>query len=422
MENILAMILAGGRVNQLDVLTENRPKSALPFGGLYRVIDFPLSNLMYSGIRRIGIPSQYRPFSLMNHIGDGSAWDMSGRNSSLHILPPFKGHRPSDWYQGSADAIFQNMDYIKNMRPEKVLILSGDHIYNMDYTRLVKFHNEADAEVTVAFKEVPFDQATRFGLGEIQAGKREGGRLLSYAEKPDYPTGTNASLTIYLFNFETLLSIYEEFANGRTFDFGKDLIPEILDRYRTYGYKFDGYWGYTNSIVEYYRTNMSLLQRDSELAPDKWQVKTNLRNRNLADREPAIIGKQARIKNSLIYNGCKIYGSVENSILFPGSYVGPDSQVRDSIIMFDSRVQEKARINQAIVDADVRVETGASIGSQDSTSFFETEDIHEDGIVLVGQRTVVPAFSAIAPGKKVQPNLLNGSFAMHNYEIKEFIG
>ena len=242
MKNVLAMILAGGRVDELDVLTFLRPKSVLPFGALYRIIDFPMSNLMHSGIERVGILSQYRPFYLINHIASGQPWDMIGRRRFAVILPPFKGREASDWYKGTADAVYQNIDFIKMYNPDLVLILSGDHIYQMDYQDVINFHLEKKADLTIAFTSVPREGAHRFGQGLIEEEEARGGKVVQYAEKPKKALYEWASLTIYVFNPGVLLEALAENARKESHEFGKDIIPSLLGNFRVYGYKHLGYW------------------------------------------------------------------------------------------------------------------------------------------------------------------------------------
>ena len=267
MTRTLAMILAGGRVDELGILTYFRPKSTVPFGSLYRFIDFPLSNLMCSGIQRVGILSQYRSSSLLEHIGTGASWDMIGRHRGITILPPFKALHASDWYKGTADAVYQNLDFIASFLPEYVLILSGDHVYNMDYTELIHFHQDMEADVTAAFVNVPVSGSSRFGLGKIAHDDPRGGRLIDYAEKPEKPISTWASMTVYLFKYRVLLEVLEENASRDSHEFGRDIIPSLLSSYRIFGYKFHGYWAYCRTIEEYWNANMDLLGRHPRINP-----------------------------------------------------------------------------------------------------------------------------------------------------------
>ena len=262
MADILAFVLAGGRVDELSVLTFDRPKSALPFAGNYRVIDFALSNLMHARIRRVGILSQYRSTSLINHIGTGASWDMTGRRRQVTLLPPSTGQKNSDWYKGTADAVAHNLDFINENNPDLVLILSGDHIYRMDYQRLIQFHQEHKADVTAGFIKVPLEEAHRFGLGVMEEKEgRPGGRLRSYQEKPSAPQSQWASLTIYLFKTEVLLEILKQtHPHSEGIEFGRDIFPSLVHQYRVFGYIFSGYWGYTRTLDEYWRTHMDLVR------------------------------------------------------------------------------------------------------------------------------------------------------------------
>lgn len=421
--NVLAMVLAGGRVGELDVLTLNRPKSAVPFGGLYRVIDFPLSNLMHSGIEQVGILSQYRPFSLMNHIGNGAAWDMIGRNRYIHILPPFQGDRPSDWYRGTADAIYQNLDYIKYGNPGLVLILSGDHIYKMDYRKLIRYHMETGADVTAVFKRVPWEQASRFGQGQIEGKDKTGGRLIGYSEKSDEPLSDWASLTIYLFRAEILYEVIEQIVGReRKCDFGKDIMPTILQSFKVYGFKFYDYWGYTRTIEEFYQTNMLLLGDRPEIDPEEWKVRTNLLHRRIQDRPPSVIGSDAVVENTIFYNGCRIYGEVRNSILFPGVFVAPGAVVQDSIVMFDSQILEKSTVVRSIIDTDVIIGPATVVGQSVLPRLDdELTPISKNDLVLIGQQAIVPANVTIARGCRILPGTRESQFSKSVYSPLEVI-
>lgn len=401
MRNVLAMVLAAGRVDELSVLTMHRPKSALPFGGLYRVIDFPLSNLMHSGINRVGILSQYRPFSLMNHIGDGAAWDMNGRHNHIHVLPPYKGHKPQDWYKGTADAIHQNLDYIKKENPEQVMILSGDHVYQMDYRRVFEFHNKNNADVTVAFKQMPIEQCSRFGLAHFDENdiSMEGGRLVRYTEKPAKPLSNWASLTIYIFKTDILIDIIKNYVGnlGKT-DFGRDVLPEIVKSHRVFGYRFNNFWGYTRTIAEYYLSNMSLLGDHPAIDPEQWRVRTNLVHRNIQDRLPALFGNSGNVKNSLVYNGCRIYGHVENCILFPGILVEKGAVIKDSIIFHDTKIKAGATVHAAIIDTDTVVGEGAVVGRKHNV---KTNQDLQKKLALLGQDVVIKPNQCVLPGTHI---------------------
>ncbi|MEJ2057131.1 MAG: sugar phosphate nucleotidyltransferase, partial [Desulfofustis sp.] len=273
------------------------------------------------------ILSQYRSYSLINHIGTGAAWDMIGRYRGVSILPPFIDSEQHDWYRGSADAVYRNLDFVQYHRPEEILILSGDHIYQMDYRDVIAYHYEKNADLTVVCKRVEKARASRFGMAHIddEDGER-GGRLATYQEKSDNPEGEWSSLTVLCFKPEVLYRVLEENQADDSFEFGRDIIPRLMNQgRRIYGYKFDGYWGYTRTIEEFWQANMDLIGEPPLVDLEKWGVRTNLDHRDLRDYQPALIGKEATVTDSLIYHGCVIDGTVRNSVLFPGVHVGSGS-------------------------------------------------------------------------------------------------
>ncbi len=395
----LAMILAGGRVDELNVLTYYRPKSAVPFGGFSRIIDFPLSNLMNSGLERVAILSQYRNYSLINHIGSGAAWDMIGRNRGVSILPPFKGSEKSSWYRGTADAVFQNLDYVTYHNPEVILILSGDHVYNMDYREMIKYHRDKDADLTLACLQVPMDKAHRFGVADIDNEDGEiGGRVVDYREKPSEPEFNWASMTIYCFRPQALYDILEGSADAdNDVEFGRHIIPLMMAAgCRAYGYKFYDYWGYTRTVEEYWRTSMDLLGPDPSIKLEEWGVRTNLEHREIRDYQPIKTGSGAGISNSLVYNGCVVDGTVENSILFPGVRVGRGSVVRDSILFFDNQVGEEVQIRKIISDVNVSFGSGSLVGTNVSGA---------GEVTVVGWSNEIQPGAIIGQGCTLYPNL-----------------
>ncbi len=395
MKNTLALVLAGGRVDELSVLTKRRPKSSLPFGGLYRVIDFPLSNLMNSGIEKVGILSQYRPFSLMEHISNGSSWDMYGRNRYIHILPPYKGHTPSDWYKGGADAVYQNIEFIKKESPENVLILSGDHIYRMNYRDLLDFHRTRNADVTLAFKRVPQNEASRFGLARLNNDGPLGGRILEYQEKPEHPISNLASLTIYLFRTEILVDALEKYVGRQNgYDFARHILPELTASVNAFGYIHDSYWGYTRTLTEYFTTSINLLGDQPQIDPEEWQIRTNLGHRKIRDRMPACVYSGATLRNSVFYNGCRIHGHVENSILFPGVVIEKGAHVRNSIVFFDSTIAAGAQLDYSIVDTDAYIGRGARIG----TPAPYPDQLRDRDLVVIGQHCRVAEAEHVPAG------------------------
>jgi glucose-1-phosphate adenylyltransferase len=406
MKKILALILAGGRVDELSVLTLYRPKSALPFGGLFRVIDFPLSNLLHSGIERAGILSQYRSDSLINHIGSGAGWDMVGSQRGITMLPPMKGTQSSDWYKGTADAVYQNRDYILRHDPDYVLVLSGDHVYRMDYQEMIAFHERMEADLTCAFVEVPENGMERFGQGVIAGDDPEGGRLTRYVEKPSEAVSSWASMTIYLFSRDTLRYIMDEMMQPpATEHFGRDILPVLIDKRKVFGYKFRGAWGYTRTINEYYDASMDLLTDDPQLQLDQWPVRTNLDNEHIRDRAPVLIGAGAECSKTLLHHGCEIQGRVHNSILFPGVRVKPGAVVENSILMFDTVVEQGAQLNKVITDVEVTIGPNAQIGTgENSGANKEYPNLLNSGITLIGRNTRIPAGMRIGRNCIIYPN------------------
>jgi glucose-1-phosphate adenylyltransferase len=409
MKNVLAMILAGGRVDELDVLTFMRPKSVLPFGGLYRIVDFPMSNLMNSGIERVGILSQYRPFDLINHVSNGQPWDMVGRNRFAVILPPFKGRGASDWYKGTADAVYQNIDFIKMYDPDVVLILSGDHIYNMDYQRVIDFHLEKKADLTVAFTPAPTQGSHRFGQGLIEDGEETGGRLLRYVEKPKRRLFDWASLTIYVFRPEVLLNTLAANAERESHEFGRDIIPSLVENERVYGYKHYGYWGYTRTLEEYWKTTMDLLGENPKIDLRSWQVRTNLAHREIRDRQPALLGVSAAVDDCLLYSGCDIRGRACRSVLFPGVRIEEGAVVEDSILFFDTVVGKGAHVSRAIADIEVTIASGAKVGER------------EGELAVIGMGSTLPEGVRIQPGVVVHPNVEVRHFVKAEYRTGEIV-
>jgi len=398
----LAMILAGGRVDELNVLTCYRPKSAVPFGGFARIIDFSLSNLMQAGLERVAILSQYRSYSLINHIGIGAAWDMIGKHRGVSILPPSTGYGNTSWYKGSADAVFQNMDFIQYHDPQEVLILSGDHVYHMDYQEVIDYHRQKDADLTIACLQVPMEKAHRFGVADIDNEDGElGGRILQYKEKPDRPKFNWASLTVFCFKPKVLLEMLTVNAReDESFEFGRNIIPCMMyEQRKVYGFKFKGYWGYSRTIEEYWQTNMDLLGPSPKIDMEKWGLRTNLDHRGIRDCQPLKVGSDAVIQDSLVYNGCIVEGTVERSILFPGAHVKKGAVVRDSVLFFDNVVGRDARLEKVISDVNVTIGNEVSIGAAGPARDKEVTVLGWNNFIpdraLIGSDcTIYPALSA----------------------------
>ena len=419
MKNVLAMILAGGRVGELSVLTLSRPKSAVPFGGMYRVIDFPLSNLMHSGVENVGILSQYRSFSLINHLGVGAYWDFVGRDRGATMLLPSTGQGMADWYKGTADAVYQNLEFIQDQHPETVMVLSGDHIYKMDYRSMLRYHQEKNADVTCAFIQIDPQECHRFGVATLDDEDGEvGGRIIDYQEKPDSTDYSWASLTIYLFKPEVLYERLDENAHhADSHEFGRDILSKIFATHRVYGYKFSGYWGYTRTIDEYWQTNMELLGDNPKIDLEKWQVRTNLDHDRLRDRPPAKVGSAAVIENSFIQNGCEIHGEVSNSILFPGVKIAEGAVVKNSILFFDTVVHAGSYLDKTITDFDVQIGRECYIGDGNASIPNNSyPNLLETGINLIGKGTVLPPKIWMGRNCIVAPALKEEQFEQRKFE------
>jgi glucose-1-phosphate adenylyltransferase len=413
MDNTLAFVLAGGRVDELSVLTLDRPKSALPFAGNFRVIDFALSNLMHARIGRVGILSQYRSASLMTHIGDGASWDMTGRRRGIALLPPSIGQKNSNWYKGTADAVARNLDFIVENDPDLVLILSGDHIYRMDYREMIQFHREQKADVTLGFIKVPREKAHRFGLGVMKEKKGSpGGRLIDYQEKPFKPVSQWASLTIYLFKTQILLEILKgTHPHTQVIEFGRDILPSLIHQCRVFGYIFSGYWGYTRTLDEYWQTHMEVLKPDSQISLKEWQIRTNLGHERIQERQPAMIGSQARVDQVLLTHGCAIEGTVKRSILFPGVRVEEGASVEDSILFFDTVVEAGAEVKKVITDKRVHIGEKARIGGGSSVIPNERfPHLLSSGLTVIGRNTHLPSGIGVGANCILYPYLEADAF------------
>lgn len=395
----LAMILAGGRVDELNVLTHHRPKSAVPFGGFGRIIDFSLSNLMNSKIWQVSILSQYRSFALINHIGTGAAWDMIGRNRQVLVMPPFQGSNNEGWYRGPADAVYKNLDYVHYMSPEEVLILSGDHIYSMDYRPLLAYHREKNADLTLAFTRVPKENASRFGIGRLDDDDGDtGGRLVQFWEKASKPEADWASMTILCFKPEVLYEVLAMAQQQDMHHFGKDIIPAMLGaNYRIYGYKFRGYWGYTRTINEYWRSSMDMLGDEPGIDLEKWIFRSNLDNRRIRDKGGVLIDGGGRAENSMIYNGSEVYGTVKNSIIFPGVHVKRGAVVENSVLFFNNIVGGDCRLNKVISDVNNVFGGACSIGAS-------CESVDSD-VTVIGWNNTVPPGTEIGEGATISPKI-----------------
>ncbi len=377
---ILALILAGGKGSRLDILSQRRSKPAMPFAGKFRIIDFTLSNCTQSGIYDIGILTQYLPLSLNEHIGSGKPWDLDRRDSSVTLLQPH-----NYWYLGTADAVLKNLEFIERRDPKYVLILSGDHIYKMDYRKMIKLHLEKNAKLTIATQPVPESEVSRFGIMSINSDDE----IIEFEEKPKKSKSNLASMGIYLFNFDllkkVLLSIKEE-----DLDFGKHIIPHLIKttQKEVYAYQFNDYWMDVGTYDSYLETNLQMTKDFTELDlyDPTWKVYTKSE-----DLPPVKIGSQANIQNSLISNGCVVEGTVINSVLSPGVRVGKGCLIKDSVILNNVILGENVTIDRSILDKKVIVGRGANIGfGEDYTPNMEKPDLLVSGITVVEKRATIP--------------------------------
>lgn len=357
----IAMLLAGGKGTRLCSLTKNLAKPAVPFGGKYRIIDFSLSNCANSGIDTVGVLTQYQPLVLNSYIGIGSAWDLDRRNGGVTVLPPFSDESDVKWYTGTASAIYQNIHFIEQYHPEYVLILSGDHIYKMDYDRLLDYHIEKNADCTISVVEVPWLEASRFGI----MNTNEKMEIMEFEEKPIIPKNNLASMGIYMFKWSTLKEFLEyDSQNSRSsHDFGKDIIPQILrHKKRLVAYPFKGYWKDVGTINSLWEANMDLLNKKSELNlfDYKWPIYSVNEN-----HPPQYLAPTSSIHNSLVNEGCDIYGGIDHSVISQGVYIGEKSFIKDSVIMPDVYIGENVVLEKAIVPSGMQISDGTIIKSTD---------------------------------------------------------
>ena len=382
----VAMLLAGGQGNRLGVLTKNRAKPAVPFGGKYRIIDFTLSNCINSGVSTVGVLTQYQPLELNEYIGNGQPWDLDRLEGGVQVLPPYQRRRGADWYKGTANAIYQNIAFIERYNPEYVLVLGGDHIYKMDYSKMLAFHEENKADCTISVIEVPKDQASRFGIMNTDAD----GRVTEFEEKPKAPKSNKASMGIYIFSWHKLRNYLEadESNPASENDFGKNIIPAMLSAgERMFAYSFQGYWRDVGTVESLWQANMDLLDPACaiHLADASWKIYARS-----PVEPPHFVGRDAKISRSMVAEGCVIHGEVENSILFHGVYVGPGAVIRDSVIMPDARVLEKAQVLKAVVGDNAVIGTEAMVGFRQNELRRKNAGITVVGdSIHIGDRAVV---------------------------------
>ena len=400
MKECIAMLLAGGQGSRLYALTRKLAKPAVPFGGKYRIIDFPLSNCINSGIDTVGILTQYQPLVLNDYIGTGQPWDLDRLYGGVHILPPYQKATKSDWYKGTANAIYQNINFIENYDPEYVLILSGDHIYKMDYDKMLAFHKEKKADCTIAVLEVPMEETNRFGIMTTD----EKGRITKFEEKPKKAVSNLASMGVYIFSWDKLRKfLTEDEADKKSEnDFGKNIIPNMLEKkQKLVAYPFDGYWKDVGTINSLWEANMDLLDPNKPL--DMWDPDWKIYSRT-AGRPPHYVGKEAKVQNSIITEGCVVDGQLDSAVLFAGAVVERDAVVQDSILMPGAVVEAGAQVRYAIIAEDAVIKKGAVVGARPE----HMEDVSKWGVAVVAEGITIGAGAKVLPQAMVEEDVKDG--------------
>lgn len=395
-KEMVAMLLAGGQGNRLYVLTNQRAKPAVPFGGKYRIIDFTLSNCANSGIDTVGVLTQYRPLELNSYIGNGQPWDLDRMNGGVYILPPYTGSSAS-WYKGTANAIYQNMNFIEQYDPEYVLILSGDHVYKMDYSKMLDFHKMKNADATIAVMDVPIDEASSYGI----MNTNDDLSIKEFEEKPKEPKSTKASMGIYIFNWEKLRKYLiedEKKGENTSNDFGKNIIPAMLDdNQKMFAYPFEGYWKDVGTIDNLWEANMDLL--NPNIALNMWDPLWRIYSRHNVTT-PHYISRDAKIENSMITEGCYVNGKLNYSILFSDVEVDDGADLEYAVVMRNTKIGKGAKVYYAIVADDVIIEDGAVVGA--APEVYGNQG--KWGIAVIGQGAIVKSGQIVLPGEMIQLN------------------
>ena len=403
-KEMIAMLLAGGQGSRLGVLTAKVAKPAVAFGGKYRIIDFPLSNCINSGIDTVGVLTQYQPLRLNTHIGIGIPWDLDRNVGGVSILPPYEKSSNSEWYTGTANAIYQNLDYIETYHPDYVLILSGDHIYKMDYEVMLDYHKEHKADVTIAAMPVPIEEASRFGVVVAE----EDGQISEFQEKPPEPKSNLASMGIYIFSWPVLKEALVALKNEPGCDFGKHIIPYCHEKgQRLFAYEYNGYWKDVGTLGSYWEANMELIDIVPEfnLYEEYWKIYTNS-----GILPPQYISGQAVIERSIIGNGSEIYGEVKNCVIGSGVVIGEGAVVRDSIIMKDTVIGKGCVVDKAIIAENCEIGENVTLGIGSDVPNKLKPAIYSFGLVTIGENTIVP------PGVQVGKNTaLSGATVKEDY-------
>ncbi len=380
-KDCVAMLLAGGEGRRLGVLTEKLAKPAVPFGGKYRIIDFTLSNCANSGIDTVGVLTQYQPLILNSYIGIGSPWDLDRKNGGVTVLPPYMEQKGGKWYKGTANAIYQNISFVERYNPKYVLVISGDHIYKMDYAAMIAEHERKGAEATIAVIEVPWEETHRFGIMNVDSDDR----IVEFEEKPKEAKNNLASMGVYIFNWDLLKSylLLDEQNPESSNDFGKDIIPFMLrEERRLFAYRFEGYWKDVGTIESLWEGNMDLLEDEPKLRLNDHDWRIYSVNPN---QPPQYIAESANVQRSLINEGCMVYGDVNHSVLFYGVHVGKDTTITDSIIMPNVKIGDNVKIHKAIIGEGTVIGDGCRIGNRDETGDISVIGEHR----LIGNYSII---------------------------------
>ena len=398
MNRVVALILAGGQGERLSILSQERAKPAVVFAGRYRIIDFTLSNCVNSGIYRVGILTQYRPRSLNDHIGIGRPWDLDRAGGGVYLLQPYTGRGASDWYRGTADAVYQNLYFLDEQRVEEAVVLSGDHIYQMRYDEIIAFHRSVGADVTVGVVEVPWQDVSRYGTVIMDDAQR----VVAFEEKIPNAKSNLASMGIYVFNKDILRARLIEDAHRKSnHDFGQDILPTMVERDKVYGYPFKGYWRDAGTIEAYWQANMDLLE---ELPEFNLYDRINPVRTRIDNYPPAKIGPGAHVSRSLLSDGCIVDGYVDHSVLSPGVHIEAGAVIKDSIVFNDVFVERGAIIDRCIIDKEVRIGHGSQLGWGDdySPNHHEPKNL-VGGFTLVGKRSLLPPGLRVGRNCKIGP-------------------
>lgn len=416
-KEMIAMLLAGGQGSRLGVLTSKVAKPAVAFGGKYRIIDFPLSNCINSGIDTVGVLTQYQPLRLNTHIGIGVPWDLDRNNGGVSILPPYEKSKGTDWYTGTANAIYQNIDYIDSFNPEYVLILSGDHIYKMDYETMLDFHKTNGADLTMAVMPVPIEEASRFGVVIAD----DNGRITEFEEKPPQPRSNLASMGIYIFTWKVLRDALIATEDIPNCDFGKNVIPYIHQNGSPiYAYEFNGYWKDVGTLKSYWEANMELIDIIPifNLYEEFWKIYTKT-----DALQPQYIGENAKIERAIIGEGSEVYGEVYNSVIGSGVVIGAGSVIRDSIIMQNTVIGEGAQVYKSIIAENCKVGKNAVLGVGEYAPSQFDKKVYAADLVTVGENSVIPESVTIGlnvaiSGVTEAADYPDGNLASGGYIIK----